>query len=101
LIPNFLNKFIENDSTSLNERDAGLPNIEGVVSSLMGTDATDTSTGVFNWNQTTQYWMEAKENANNKGKSNLHFSASNSNSIYGNSNTVQPPAITLIPIIKY
>lgn len=101
LIPNFLNKFIENYSTALNKKDAGLPNIEGVVSSLMGTDAADTSTGAFNWNQTTQYWMEAKENANNKGNANLHFSASNSNSIYGNSNTVQPPAITLIPIIKY
>lgn len=31
----------------------------------------------------------------------MTFKASNSNSIYGNSNTVQPPAITLIPQIKY
>lgn len=29
------------------------------------------------------------------------FAASNSNSVYGNSDTVQPPAIALIPQIKY
>ena len=29
------------------------------------------------------------------------FDASKSNAIYGNSNTVQPPTITLIPQIKY
>ena len=29
------------------------------------------------------------------------FNASNSNAIYGNSNTVQPPSIQLVPQIKY
>ena len=31
----------------------------------------------------------------------LGFNASKSNSIYGNSTTVQPPALTLLPCIKY
>ena len=41
--------------------------------------------------------------ANTKPDSNTYmgFSASRSNSIYGNSTTVQPPALTLRPIIKY
>ena len=29
------------------------------------------------------------------------FNAARSNSIYGNSSTVQPPALTLLPCIKY
>ena len=32
---------------------------------------------------------------------NINFDASESNSIYGSSSTVQPPAATLIPIIRY
>ena len=31
----------------------------------------------------------------------IYFSANKSNSIYGASNTVQPPSISLIPQIKY
>lgn len=31
----------------------------------------------------------------------VNFKASKANPIYGNSNTVQPPAIVLIPQIKY
>ena len=32
---------------------------------------------------------------------NLQFDASRSNGLYGDSNTVQPPTITLIPQIKF
>ena len=32
---------------------------------------------------------------------NLQFDASRSNGLYGDSNTVQPPAISLIPQIKF
>lgn len=35
------------------------------------------------------------------GYSNVSFNASISNSIYGNSDTVQPPALQLIPQIKF
>lgn len=39
---------------------------------------------------------------NNGGTSNvIGFNASLANAIYGTSNTVQPPAICLIPQIKY
>lgn len=31
----------------------------------------------------------------------LNFNAANSNVIYGASNTVQPPALSLIPQVKY
>jgi hypothetical protein len=31
----------------------------------------------------------------------IRFKASDSNSIYGSSSTVQPPAVTMLPVIKY
>lgn len=37
----------------------------------------------------------------NSGGSGFGFDASRSNPIYGRANTVQPPAITLLPQIKY
>ena len=114
LIPDFLNKFIENDSTALNRKSAGLPNITGnAVLSLIHTGGfgknqviIESASGVFssdaNWdaypvngtaiNTTTSVDTSPKR---------LNFNASLSNSIYGNSNTVQPPAITLLPVIKY
>lgn len=44
----------------------------------------------------------ASENTSNQGVfHNIMFDAQRSNSIYGNSDTVQPPAISLIPQIKF
>ena len=34
-------------------------------------------------------------------KRTIHFNAANSNNIYGASNTVQPPALCLIPQIRF
>ena len=35
------------------------------------------------------------------GRYSIDFNAANSSNIYGNSNTVQPPSIVLIPQIKF
>lgn len=40
-------------------------------------------------------------NGNQLGTCRLTFNAANSNTVYGSSNTVQPPAINLIPLIRY
>lgn len=103
LIPDFIDKFIENDSTALNRKNAGLPNITGSFKmSEPGATSwgrfTDTS-GVFtaDINGTTK----SAGNSSVSGSTRLNFDASKSNSIYGKSSTVQPPAVTLIPIIKY
>lgn len=76
---------------------AGLPNItggpigtEGITQTLIG--ALYKASDFVRWslsNGNTHYW-EA-----------VNFDASKSNPIYGRSNTVQPAAIKLIPIIKY
>ena len=59
------------------------------------------SSGIQEKNETKQNNKTSMVPANNGGWGPLAFNASFSNSIYGNSSTVQPPAITLIPLIKY
>ena len=105
LLPDFEGLFIENSaSNTLDGVSAGLPNISGTLNNLTGTSGTTASTGPFSWRNEDRYWKEQlahDESEGNKGKEFISFDASRSNSIYGNSNTVQPPAIKLLPIIKY
>lgn len=101
-LPNFEGLFLESSaSNTLSGISAGLPNISGSLAGAIGTNTDNSSSGALDWNSKSQYWMAAKENASNKGKETILFNASRSNSIYGNSNTVQPPAVKLLPIIKY
>ena len=73
---------------------AGLPNITGKATYLQ-TDGTDQThypdLGCFSWGNYNHSW---KTSAINEGpaKRDLLFNASRSNSIYGRSDTVQPPA---------
>ena len=99
-LPNFEGLFIENGTNALLAKSAGLPNVSGVVNGLFGGNVN--ADGCFDWNSKTQYNQQAlTPSSNYSGKSNLVLNASLSNSIYGNSSTVQPPAVILIPIIKY
>lgn len=73
---------------------AGLPNITGVASGGRG----ESWSGAFKYAGVDQH-----VDANGSGASQhyANFNASWSNPIYGASTTVQPPAIRLIPQIKY
>lgn len=83
--------------------DAGLPNITGRATFIQ-TDGSDQSSypdiGCFYWGKYNHDW---KTSAINEGpaKRDLFFDASRSNSIYGKSSTVQPPALCLLPCIRY
>lgn len=104
VLPNFNNLFIENNSSALIAKSAGLPNIQAAwYGSLLTTDSAThpTLSGAAFVNNTPQNNKTSMVSANNKGWGPLAFNASFSNSIYGNSSTVQPPAVTLIPLIKY
>ena len=109
-LPNLEGLFFENSaSNTLDGISAGLPNISGDLqlnllgSSELGVVFPRSATGAF----------YQKEPMNQRGISissyggadqrdrEIGFDASRSNSIYGNSSTVQPPAVKLIPIIKY
>ena len=101
-VPNLVDKFIQGSSTSGEEKEAGLPNITGNVGylkSVANTNLTNEWNGAFKW---TTY--SASSNIPSQTSSpntyDLEFDASKSNEIYGNSDTVQPPALTMVYIIK-
>ena len=99
-LPNLIDKFVQGNATSGTVKSAGLPNITGSVGSLYPVDIPpDGSFTVDDGvTQLTTQWGTAGAQINSY---NALFNASNSNSIYGNSNTVQPPALTMRYIIKY
>lgn len=86
---------------------AGLPNLTGKVGVL---DASGGGLGILEG----AFWQQENNQLSNFVRQdgsfglnliapgvNAHFDASKSNPIYGRSNTVQPAAIKLIPIIRY
>ena len=95
-VPNLIDKFIQGSNTSGTEKEAGLPNITG---SFMpwAYKSSLTPTGAFGQTGTTSHSYNISDN--NSGSS-VTFDASKSNPIYGNSDTVQPPALTMVYIIK-
>ena len=91
-LPNLIDKFVEGSATAGTEKSAGLPNITGRTRA----PSHDYATGAF---RILQEDYAVGTLGSNKGV--LSFDASRSSSIYGNSDTVQPPAVTMRYIIKY
>lgn len=92
-LPNLIDKFAQGSTTVGTYKSAGLPNITGgnawgAVDVVGAFYRTGTKNGLNNYNADSGYHYTG-------------FDASRSNSIYGNSTTVQPPALTLLPCIKY
>ena len=95
-LPNLIDKFVEGSTTPGTVKAAGLPNITG---QLIDTPVVSSS-GCYTRSGTSA-WRAMAEQASGGSKFGVtNFSANNSNSIYGNSSTVQPPALTLLPCIK-
>ena len=112
-LPNYQERFVQGGSAPA-KREAGLPNITGDSPSywfnnqrdLVGGWKANTdftvgwgALGVHTWTSSVGNIEGSVNNQAYDGK--LIFNASRSNAIYGNSNTVQPPAIVLIPQIKF
>ena len=96
-LPNLIDKFIEGGNIAGTEKEAGLPNITGELSPVdTATSQSVMQTGAFEgtWQHDTS--------GGGSGNKRLHiyFDASRSSNIYGNSDTVQPPALTMRYIIK-
>lgn len=101
-LPNLIDKFAQGSTTVGTVKSAGLPNITGSITSgydygavqgyypkFSGVYSNSIGRGNAGWQGSTPNTFD------------LYFNASISNSIYGNSTTVQPPALTLLPCIKY
>lgn len=103
-LPNLTDRFLQGSTTSGTVKDAGLPNITGNVERRRSGGVTQFalfthSSGVFNLDTQT---LEGLVNQSTVyGSNSFGFDASRSNSIYGNSATVQPPALTCLICIKY
>ena len=105
LLPDFEGLFIENSvNNTLSKVNAGLPNITGVIGYIHSSalDEGSGDWGVFKYRHYgTGILQLTSPPTGKKGGYDIEFNASKGNSIYGNSNTVQPPAVKLIPVIKY
>ena len=80
---------------------AGLPNIKGQFELRAGAQIDNSPTGAFYFSNGLLNYVNVTTGENNTKTNQITFSASNSNTLYGSSNTVQPPAFSLIPQIKF
>jgi microcystin-dependent protein len=94
-LPNLTDRFLQGSTTSGTVINAGLPNIQGWTDGYLGLVSTS---GAF-WKDHSSVGNVTRSDA--QQYHNLNFDASRSNSIYGNSATVQPPALTCLICIKY
>lgn len=106
-IPNLVNRFIQG-SNVVPAADkyvaAGLPNITGGLPANEGHEYKDGWTppdGYGSFYQIASNVVLGWSDNNIFDNNFWGFSASRSNRIYGNSSTVQPPAVRMIPLIKY
>ena len=95
-LPNLVDKFIEGSATAGTVKSAGLPNITGDTAAAFDNMG---PTGAFVWLTNSPNYYRRTETV--LGNAHFGFDASKSNSIYGKSSTVQPPAVTMRYIIKY
>ena len=98
VLPNYIGRFIQGGDTPT-IKEAGLPNITGEFS---------TECGSWPWYDHPNSAIYQNGLISNNGglvggdtDDLVKFDASRSNSIYGNSSTVQPPSIQLIPQLRY
>ena len=107
-LPDLIDRFAQGSRTVGAYKGPGLPNINGLIGTSVpgkgnirmagdGAFTPDTDFEAYNILFENNSFKEEKEAFYTRYK----FDASRSNSIYGNSTTVQPPTLTLLPCIKY
>ena len=94
-LPNTVARFLEGGIGAGTYYEAGLPNITGNISAFKSSIS-----GAFVGSNNTSRYDGWQDNQDEYAVS-TSFDASRSNSIYGASTTVQPPAMTVIYCIKY
>lgn len=105
-LPDYIGLVLQGDSTVKTE-EAGLPNIsteKDMFSYLVSKsdEGNNFVSGAFSATKFADNATVSTESASGYYLyENVSFDASQSNPIYGNATTVQPPSITLIPQIKY
>lgn len=105
-LPNLIDKFAQGSTTVGTVKSAGLPDIYGHYISVVRGD--NTVLGAFSVLDLGKNKFDSDGHVDSHPTSldvlydaRVQFDASRSNSIYGSSSTVQPPALTLLPCIKF
>lgn len=97
-VPNLVEKFIEGTESNVGQTmEAGLPNITGRWEHSSGYASYTVNNGAITKSSSYNPATGAGGGWENES---ISFDASRSNSIYGKSNTVQPPAVKMLLIIK-
>ena len=102
-VPDYRNRFLEGSSTPGTVLEAGLPEISGTFGNHGHDQDGDNgrggkrTSGAF---KIIQSWCRPSAGRDSNGGNTVLFQASLSNSIYGRSSTVQPPAVTVKYLIK-
>lgn len=111
-VPDYRGRFLETDTTPGTVKEAGLPNITGILGSDPPnsnpnscepiTCADDNFYGAFYVKKFNYYYssLSCTSKATNCAPESILFDASRSSSIYGNSTTVQPSSVTVRRFIK-
>ena len=100
-LPNLTDRFIQGNGTVGTVKTAGLPNITGLFDARetvgFGYNGTGVASGAFYKDKSgtgmAAYTLSVQQG--NTDPYRMGFNAHNSNTIYGNSTTVQPPALTM------
>lgn len=104
-LPNLTDRFLQGSSTSGTVKNAGLPNIEGNAwngNPSAGGPYFNFHSGPFGpFAGSTASMLSTPSSTTSDPNAVLRFDASTANPIYGNSTTVQPPALTCLICIKY
>lgn len=117
VLPDYQNRVVQGGASPA-KLEAGLPNITAQWIAQDYTNANDinqdknsikpnttyqleSAASVITWTDGIRPDVQYKEGVGQRVQGTNRFDASKSDPIYGNSNTVQPPAIVLIPQIKY
>lgn len=98
ILPNYIDRYIQYQDKGGTSLSSGLPNITGSIMSIVPAGS-DPTTGAFT--HTIGDATASAGNINNNIYITAQFDASKSNGQYGAASVVQPPSITLIPIIRY
>ncbi len=100
-MPNYIG-LVPQGGESVNHVEAGLPNIRSMLQYIVSLGGIPNSAinenNALTWS--TRY-TAALTACDMSSAANIVFDASKSNPIYGSSTTVQPPAVTFIPQIRY
>lgn len=102
-LPNAVGRVLQGGET-VKSVEAGLPNITGlmyVISETFATNAYSAEGSALYKHSTEPQRHQTPLQTDESITGTLGFDASKSNPIYGRSDTVQPPAITMIAQIKY